>query len=93
MYEKIEPFGEVRADLRMGIISSTFANVNRTDKKQKVWKPSDFMPDFDTELEDDINEEVLEDRKMVEVNKQLAFIQGYAASIGSKIQYGSSDRE
>lgn len=39
---KIDPFGEGRADLRMGIIASTIANVNRG--KQKPFKPADFMP-------------------------------------------------
>ena len=39
----IEPFGEERADLRAGIVSSTIANVNR-GKRGKATKPTDFMP-------------------------------------------------
>ncbi len=41
----LEPIGEVRADLRAGIVASTIANVNR-GKRQKPFKPADFMPDF-----------------------------------------------
>ena len=43
-YEKIEPFGEERADLRAGIIASTYANIHRG--KGKAFVPSDFMPKF-----------------------------------------------
>lgn len=46
VYYELEPFGEERDDLRMGIISSTIANVNR-GKGGKVYKPEDFMPKFD----------------------------------------------
>ncbi len=45
-YYQIEPFGEERADLRMGVLASTFANVNR-GKHQKPFSPDDFMPKFD----------------------------------------------
>lgn len=44
-YYSLEPFGEERADLRAGIISSTIANVNRG--KHKPFKPTDFMPKFE----------------------------------------------
>ncbi len=44
-YAKLEPFGEERADLRSAIVAATVANVNR-GKKQKPFKPSDFMVDF-----------------------------------------------
>ena len=40
---KIDPWGEGRADLRAGIISSTLANVNRGPKSQPL-SPIDFMP-------------------------------------------------
>lgn len=41
-YYNVAPFGEERADLRMGILASTIANChgNKT-------KPFDFMPKFD----------------------------------------------
>jgi hypothetical protein len=41
-YYGLEPFGDERADLRAGIISSTIANANSNHR----FKPSDFMPDF-----------------------------------------------
>jgi hypothetical protein len=43
VYASIEPFGEIRADLRAGIITSMIANVNR-GKKTPPFKPIDFMP-------------------------------------------------
>lgn len=39
----IEPIGEVRNDLRAGIIASTIANVNRGKNKQ-AFTPAEFMP-------------------------------------------------
>ena len=50
-YSTLEPWGEERDDLRMGIIASTIANANR-GKGQKAYKPSDFMPDFEPETEE-----------------------------------------
>lgn len=46
-YAKMEPFGEERADLRAGIIASTFANLYRK-KGKKPLQPQDFMPKFGT---------------------------------------------
>ena len=45
-YYNMEPFGEMRADLRAGIIASTIANVNR-GKRHAAFKPDQFMPEFD----------------------------------------------
>lgn len=45
-YERLEPFGETRADLRAGIISSITANVHRTSNDDPITKPADFMPRF-----------------------------------------------
>ncbi len=45
-YEKLEPFGEARADMRAAMITSTLANVNR-GAKQKPFTLKDFMFDFD----------------------------------------------
>lgn len=42
VYYGLEPFGELRGDLRAGVIASTIANVHR-DKKSKSFKPSDFL--------------------------------------------------
>jgi uncharacterized protein DUF4035 len=38
----VEPFGDTRADIRAGIISSTLANIHRA-KGRKAYNPSDFM--------------------------------------------------
>lgn len=47
-FSKLEPFGEERADLRMGILAALIANVNRDPKKQPApYEPDDFMPNFD----------------------------------------------
>lgn len=45
-YENIEPFGEVRADLRAALICSVLANVNR-GKNTKPFTTADFMLNFD----------------------------------------------
>lgn len=47
-YHRIDPWGEYRADLRMGIHASVLANVNRdASKKPEPFRPVDFMPNFD----------------------------------------------
>lgn len=46
VYYELEPFGEEREDLRMGIICSTIANANR-GKNSRAFKPQDFIPKFD----------------------------------------------
>ena len=50
-YSTLEPWGEERDDLRMGIVASTIANANR-GKNQKPYKPQDFMPSFEPETEE-----------------------------------------
>jgi hypothetical protein len=42
----IEPRGEVRADLRAGIVSATIVNSNPWRKSGNAVKPADFMPTF-----------------------------------------------
>jgi hypothetical protein len=44
-YNQLEPFGEERADLRMGILASVLANSTR-GKDTPAFTPRDFMPDF-----------------------------------------------
>lgn len=47
-FANIEPIGELRSDLRAGIISAQIANAFRDSKKHsKPFTPADFMPDFD----------------------------------------------
>ena len=43
-YYEIDPWGEERADLRMGIMASVIANTNRDPKKSRPYKARDFMP-------------------------------------------------
>jgi hypothetical protein len=45
-FYQMEPFGDMRADLRSGVIASTFANANRT-KHTRPFTPEDFMPFVD----------------------------------------------
>lgn len=45
VFNEFEPFGEEREDLRMGILASTIANVNR-GKSQRAMKPNEFIPEF-----------------------------------------------
>lgn len=42
-FDSIDPVGDERADLRMGILAQLIATVHTT-KKGKRWKPADFMP-------------------------------------------------
>lgn len=51
-YYRIDPWGEVRADLRHGIATAVLANVHRdATKRPEGYKPADFMPDFDPKPE------------------------------------------
>jgi len=43
-FDQLEPIGEERADLRMGIMASTMVNLKSAKANAK---PIDFMPDFD----------------------------------------------
>ena len=44
-FDRLEPFGDGRADLRAGIIASTVANYSgKTLKEDISLNPSDFMP-------------------------------------------------
>ena len=45
-YERIEPFGEKRADYRAGMVASVMANAWK-GKDQKAFTPEDFMPEYD----------------------------------------------
>jgi hypothetical protein len=51
-YSRLEPWGQDRDDLRMGIIASTIANANR-GKGQKAFTPDQFMPSFEPETEEE----------------------------------------
>jgi hypothetical protein len=47
-YERLEPFGEHRADLRSAIVACTMANAWR-GKGSKTFTVKDFMPNFEPE--------------------------------------------
>jgi hypothetical protein len=42
-FERIEPFGALADEYRLGTIPATFANVNR-GKDDDPYEPADFMP-------------------------------------------------
>lgn len=44
-YDRIDPFGETRADLRMAVLAAVGVNTHKS-KKGKNAKPKDFMPEF-----------------------------------------------
>lgn len=46
-YASVEPFGELQADYRAGVISSILANVNRGSRTAKSFGPADFFPWLD----------------------------------------------
>ena len=44
----LEPFGDTRADLRMGILAALTANIARDEKRRRdPYEVDDFMPKFD----------------------------------------------
>lgn len=44
----LEPFGDNRADLRIGILAALTANIARDEKRRsKPYEVDDFMPKFD----------------------------------------------
>ena len=45
-YFSIYPFSEYRADYRNGLIASSIYNVNRSKSTDKLFNPTDFIPDF-----------------------------------------------
>ena len=47
-----EPFGDVRADLRAGVVAATFARV-MGGKGSKKYSPMDFMPIVRSQLDAD----------------------------------------
>lgn len=47
----LEPYGEKRADWRTALVCSVIANSQRDPKKQKPFKPSDFLLDFKTQYD------------------------------------------
>lgn len=50
VFERLEPFGDLRGDLQAGIIAATLANINR-GKNTKPFKAADFMPNWNQPVE------------------------------------------
>lgn len=50
-FYELEPFGEVRADLRSALVANVIANANRNpDKQREPFTLDDFMLKFDDAL-------------------------------------------
>lgn len=66
-YWGLEPWGEGRADLRMGILASTFANVHRTGETPP-FTPQDFLPHFEAGHDAAMDEDavILQQQRMLE---------------------------
>lgn len=47
-FDRLEPFGDRRADVRLGIMAALFANAHRA-AGAKPFTPRDFLPVFDAE--------------------------------------------
>lgn len=48
VFFELEPFGELRDDLRAGTIAATIANIHRDKKKRrKPYSVRDFMPGYE----------------------------------------------
>ena len=46
LYEKLEPFGDLRGDLQAGVIAATMVNLKLPRDRQAV-SPEQFMPTWD----------------------------------------------
>jgi hypothetical protein len=75
----LEPWGEQRGDLRMGILASVMANINR-GKDTPAFGAYDFMPDFERAAliysDEEIDESIEEEEFMFE---------GIATAMGGQI--------
>ena len=56
-YDTLEPFGEIRADIRNAMLCAILVNINR-GKNSKPAKLEDFMPTFDKKWMDEVQEEL-----------------------------------
>lgn len=74
----IEPWGDERADLRMGILASLYANSKRRRASKRL-KPIDFMPFSDAQRE-----------QMTDPEEQKRYLRGLTAMLGGKIKGGGN---
>ena len=53
-YDRLEPIGEMRGDLRMAILASLIANIANSfatkGKPIRTYTPADFMPKWEEEI-------------------------------------------
>lgn len=67
-FAALEPFGDERADLRMGILASVIANVNRDPKRRaQPYEPKDFLPRFEEEEPEENQAKMLQKVEMLNV--------------------------
>lgn len=71
-WNRLEPLGERRADLRMAVLASVIANARRAENTPPI-KPADFWFDFDQTLEAKQSPE-----------QQLAAIELWNAALGGR---------
>ncbi len=65
VYAELEPFDEIRADVRSAKIEAALYNINRDTKKHpKPFPLEDFLPDYDGERRTS-KKQTVEDQKMV----------------------------
>ena len=79
-FYRLEPWGETRADLRMGILASVQANVYR-GKDTEAFTPQDFMPNFEAssdEPDDDELDALIAQQEMV--------LESLASSLGGIVK-------
>ena len=82
-YQRIEPWGEMRADLRMGILACVMASPHV--KKGTRLKPSDFMPDFTGKSKKQTSEQMMATMK--------AFAAAHNAAIKKKQTKGTKQSQ
>lgn len=71
-YDRLEPIGEERGDFRMAFLSSLMTNITRKiygTKGCKMTVPSDFMPEWDK----DPNEELIPEQQSTDQMKEVMF--------------------
>ncbi|MCH8081005.1 MAG: DUF4035 domain-containing protein [Proteobacteria bacterium] len=66
-YNRIDPFGNERADLHAAMIVSMLYNINRG--KHEAKSPSDFMPDFGGRQEN-VGEQVVAAFKLLKAQQE-----------------------
>jgi hypothetical protein len=75
-FNRLEPFGGDRADMRMAILAALIANANRNPEKQsKPFTPADFLPEYG------VDEDELRDRERERLAQKM---DAFAAQFGAR---------